>query len=173
MILRFVARLIQIAFAYLLAAAAAGATLSVAFVTAFGGNLSGVEILLFGSILGGFIGFSAAAPAFVAILVGELFQFRSWVFYAGAGALIALGTWSFFDLPILNNMSVDFSWFDQTGMSRNFSQNLGEAFQKIFRGERALISVSASGLVAGLVYWLASGKTAGSVIRVPDDNPGN
>ncbi len=170
MILRFIARLFQVALAYLLAAAAAGATLAVAFVTALGGNLSGVEIFLFGSILGGFIGFTAAAPALVAALIGELFKFRSWVFYASAGALIALGSWSLFDLPVLDNIRIEFSWFDQSGFLQNFSQNLGEAFQEIFRGERALIAVSASGLAGGLAYWLAAGKSAGTVIRIPGDD---
>jgi hypothetical protein len=173
MILRFIARLFQIAFAYLLAAAAAGATLSAVVATVFGGSLSAMELVVFGTMLGGFVGFSAAAPALVAILVGELFQLRSWVFYAVAGALISLGTWSLFDLPMLNDISVDFSWFDQTGLPRNFSQNLGEAFQKVFRGERALIAVSASGLVVGLVYWLAAGSSAGSVISVPEDDSHN
>ncbi len=167
MILRFIARLFRIAFAYMLAVIAAGAALSVTIATAFGGSLSMTELFLFGTMLGGFAGISVAAPALVAILIGELLQLRSWIFYAAAGALIALGAWSLFNLPFLNDIWIEFSWPGGGGFQESFRQNLGDAFQKIFRGERALIALSAAGLLGGLVYWLVAGKTAGKVIRIP------
>ncbi|NRG17107.1 translation initiation factor IF-3 [Rhizobiales bacterium] len=101
-----------------------------------------------GAVSGMIIGGMAAVPAFAAILVAEILRMKSLILNLAAGGLIAFGLWS-----------------------------LGEP--GVTAGEPALrpgTSVAlAAGFVAGFVYWLVAGRTAGSwrIARRTQDPAGN
>ncbi|MBL4758016.1 MAG: hypothetical protein JKY32_10435 [Rhizobiales bacterium] len=166
MIVRIIARLFLVSFAYFLAAIAAGTTFAAALAVSVASGFSLPEALFVGIPIGVIFGFIAIAPAAIIIVAAELFRLRSWIFYAIAGALTALGSWTLFELPIFREIMIEFSWLSKQGLFREISQDLGAAFRQIMDGNNALLVISATGLVGGLAYWVVAGNAAGSVLHI-------
>lgn len=140
--LRIVWRLLVMFLAFMLAALAA-AVIAAGGIVALEGAPNPAEppletlgkILLMGLAGASVVAVLAGPVALVIALVGEAFSYRSWLYYAGGGALAAIG-----------GMGV-------SGFER-FSQETASA-------------VLAGGLVAGLVYWLIAGRSAGFLKNTP------
>jgi hypothetical protein len=132
-------------FAFLAASVAAAAVIAFGFLWP---DLSDVSLMGDRSILGLFVGVSsiglaasAMGPALVLIAIAEGFGIRSVLFYACAGAAIAL-----------------FLYF-----GIGFGAGIGEHAQPT-EGffVRELEIMAAAGIAAGLVYWLIAGRRAGA-----------
>lgn len=141
--------LLVLPFGFIAACAAAGAILVLALAggpdgwralidefgaAGFGAGDDGLFVI-FGGIAGLFVATFVAVPAFVVIVLAELFHWRSVFVYLAAGALIGL---SGSLLP------------------------LQEVFPEL-RISRTL--PAAAGLAGGFVYWLIAGRSAGLVRR--------
>jgi hypothetical protein len=75
-------------------------------------------------------------PAILAILAGEIFGKRDWLFYAIAGAVVAL---------II------------VGFMRGAAEASGEAATDL----NFVLAVVGSGMCGGIGYWLVAGRSAG------------
>lgn len=84
-----------------------------------------------------FVAYFAFIPAAPAILIGEILGKRDWLFYAIAGALIAVAV-----IGIMSGMA-------ETG--NDFVSDPGLA-----------LALIAGGIVGGIAYWLIAGRSAGS-----------
>ncbi|MXN65108.1 translation initiation factor IF-3 [Stappia sp. GBMRC 2046] len=131
-------QIVKIVFGYGLALAAAGLFLAWGLFQPQGIEADPARFaatIWTGAVSGMVIGGMAAVPAFAAIAVAEILRVKSMILNLAAGGLIAFGLWS-----------------------------LGEP--GVTAGEPALrpgTSVAlAAGFVAGFVYWLIAGRTAGN-----------
>jgi hypothetical protein len=84
-----------------------------------------------------FFSLYAMLPALLIIAVAEGFRLRSVLFYALAGAALALGLAYGWDLRSLRNPDDDL-------------------------GARGAEIMAAAGIVAGFVYWALAGRSAGA-----------
>jgi hypothetical protein len=84
----------------------------------------------------------ALIPAMLCIVLAEAFRLRSFLFYAGFGAVLAL--------LITNGSNV---WIDGAPAA-SFAGREQEVF-------------AAAGIAAGLTYWAVAGRRAGAWRRVP------
>ncbi|MCC8984743.1 hypothetical protein [Bradyrhizobium acaciae] len=137
-----IGRLFVVAFGFLMACFVAGVIVVVAVlypeISDFGGQIdqSAVNIVLgFGFI---FISGFALLPALIVVLITEAFYIRSVLAYAVGGAIV--GAACYFGLVP----------FDPDMMQ----------FHGIVR--RHMEIMTGAGIVAGLVYWLIAGRTAGA-----------
>jgi hypothetical protein len=83
-----------------------------------------------------FVAYFAFMPAILAILAGEIFGKRDWLFYAIAGAVVAL---------II------------VGFMRGAAEASGEAATDL----NFVLAVVGSGMCGGIGYWLVAGRSAG------------
>ena len=140
--MRLVWRLIVIAFAFVVASFAAGVVVVVAVMYPQYSSLdlgpmdrdAFAVAAAFGFV---FVSGFALLPALIMALVTEAFAIRSLLFYALGGALFGLGVY------------LAFTPFDTNAMT----------FVGVYR--RELEIMTGAGIVAGLVYWLIAGQTAG------------
>lgn len=84
-----------------------------------------------------FVAYLAFIPAVPAILIGEALGKRDWLFYAIAGAVIA-------------------------AVVIGFMSGTAETGYGIVSDPSFALAIMASGMCGGIVYWLVSGRSAGS-----------
>jgi hypothetical protein len=130
--------LLLIPLGFVLACFAAGGFLVLAVIGTDGVNFTdyGAEtvVLVFATAI--FVGGVAAAPAFIAIAIAEIFALRTVIFYLLAGGAIGLAA----------------HLFNSVG-----DEPISGADAQLFL---------ATGCVGGLVYWLVAGRSAGLDGRV-------
>lgn len=141
-----VARIFVALFAFALACLAAAAVMTFALLFPAWADLTDVsnDQQLIAVAVGGFatlFSVYAMLPAMVIIALAEGFRLRSVLFYALAGAALALCLAYGWDLRLLRN-----------------PDDLGA------RGAEAL---AAAGIVAGFVYWALAGRNAGAWRKPP------
>ena len=145
-------RLVVIFLALLLAAFAAGLVVSLAVLfPAFSDLELGIAdegtfnaIALFGAI---FVSGFALVPALVVVIISEGFGIRSFLFYATAGAVAGfIIYWSF--------AGADFGALSINSHTRREAEIM-----------------TGAGIIAGMVYWLVAGRSAG-FRRRPTDGEG-
>jgi drug/metabolite transporter (DMT)-like permease len=142
---RLVAYLIRFAvilIGYVVAALAASAFLNFMFLASLGYTLEHAHPTATASLLFSipfvalFVAYFAFMPAAIVILISEILSRRDWLFYALAGAVVALVFLGF----VHQNADVDFDVTDP----------------------RAIAAVIGCGMVGGIFYWLSAGRWAGS-----------
>ena len=127
---------------YLVAALAASAFLNVVMLAWFGLTPEETRVVATGSLVFSipfvalFVAYFALIPSVFAIVIGEVAGKHDWLFYALAGAVVALVV---------------------IGFSRSGE---GTAFAEIADLNFAL-AVIASGMCGGIGYWLVAGRSAG------------
>ena len=84
-----------------------------------------------------FVAYFAFLPAVVAILAGEIFAKRDWLFYAIAGGVVAAIV---------------------IGFIRGTAETGGEAVADV----NLALALIGGGMCGGIAYWLVAGRTAGS-----------
>lgn len=134
---RLLWQIVKIVFGYGLALCSAGMFLAWGFFQPHGIETDPVGFaatVWSGAVSGVVIGGMAALPAFAAILLAELFRLNSLILNLAAGGLIAFGLWS-------------------VG-----GGDVAAAEPALRPGTSVAL---AAGFVAGFVYWLIAGRTAG------------
>lgn len=141
-VLAYFGRFALIFLGYVAASLAASAFLSIVFfgmgITSEDGRF-GLQPLLYSiPVIGLVISYFAFLPSVPAILMSEAFGWRDWLYYAAAGAVIAIA-----------------SLFLLAGASpRGSSPDLDETwFWAVMIG---------GGIVGGMAYWLVAGRLAGN-----------
>ena len=125
---------------YAFAALAASAFLNLISIGAFDWTAEEAPWVIAGSVLVSiplaalFVAYFAFVPSAVAILAAELLRRRSWLFYAIAGALIAVGVVVFMR---------------------------GGADARLATDSRLTLAMIGGGMVGGIAYWLVAGRSAG------------
>lgn len=104
---------------------------------------AGINVALAGIIIIFFVASFTLVPAAIAIIVGEIFRLRSWLYYAAAGALTA-------GLTLVL----------QQGRSGIIAP---EVPPPAALDSWQLLVFVAAGLAGGLVYWALAGRSAGNV----------
>ena len=149
-VLAYLFRFIVIILGYAVAALAASAFLNVVTLAWFGFTPEETRMVATGSFVFSipfvalFVAYFAFIPAVFAIVIGEVTGKRDWLFYALAGAVVALVI---------------------IGFSRGGG---GAAFAEIADLNFALVVIG-SGMCGGIGYWLVAGRSAGSWRRDRDD----
>lgn len=90
-----------------------------------------------------FVAYFAFIPSAFAILAGELFAKRDWLFYALAGGVIA-------------------------AVVIGFIRGAAEAGNEAVTDLNFALALIGGGMFGGIAYWLVSGRTAGSWRGRPD-----
>jgi hypothetical protein len=138
-VLDYLLRFAVIIVGYAVASLAASAFLNVvmlALVVLTDGDAPGWDSIIFTiPIVTLFVAYFAFIPSTFAILAGEIFSKRDWLFYALAGGIV--GTIAF--------------GFLRGAARHEAATDLNLAFAMI-----------ASGMVGGIGYWLIAGRSAGS-----------
>jgi hypothetical protein len=149
-VLAYLFRFIVISIGYAVATLAASAFLNVVTLAWFGFTPEETRMVATGSFVFSipfvalFVAYFAFIPAVFAIVIGEVTGKRDWLFYALAGAVVALVI---------------------IGFSRGGG---GTAFAEIADLNFALIVIG-SGMCGGIGYWLVAGRSAGGWRRDRDD----
>jgi hypothetical protein len=149
-VLAYLFRFIVIIAGYAVAALAASAFLNVVTLAWFGFTPEETRVVATSSFVFSipfvalFVAYFAFIPAVFAIVIGEVTGKRDWLFYALAGAVVALVI---------------------IGFSRGGG---GTAFAEIADLNFALIVIG-SGMCGGIGYWLVAGRSAGGWRRDRDD----
>ena len=138
-VLVYLGRFAMVVFGYAIAALVASLFLNFIFIGSFEDaveliNGPSVLVVAFFTL---FIGYFAFFPAVVAIVVAESLSRRDWLFYAFAGAAVAV--------------SATAIYVGTAGW-----QSGGEATQTDLA-----LAVIASGVAAGIAYWAIAGRRAG------------
>jgi hypothetical protein len=142
-VLAYLFRFIVIIAGYLVSSLAASAFLNVVTLAWFGFTPEETRVVATGSFVFSipfvalFVAYFAFIPAVFAIVIGEVTGKRDWLFYALAGAVVALVI---------------------IGFSRGGG---GAAFAETADLNLALIVIG-SGMCGGIGYWLVAGRSAGS-----------
>ena len=148
--LAYLFRFIVIIAGYLVSSLAASAFLNVVTLAWFGFTPEETRVVATGSFVFSipfvalFVAYFAFIPAVFAIVIGEVTGKRDWLFYALAGAVVALVI---------------------IGFSRGGG---GTAFAETADLNFALIVIG-SGMCGGIGYWLVAGRSAGNWRRDRDD----
>jgi membrane protease YdiL (CAAX protease family) len=146
-------RFALVVLAYGVAITAASLFLHVLVVPALGFTTDEEQWLALGGLLvsvpflAALIGYFSFFPAVIAIALSELAGWRGFLFHAFAGAAIAAATGTLFRT---SGGSVAMNGFD--GARVTGAQPLDS---------EALLLVVATGMVAGIAYWMLAGRTAG------------
>jgi hypothetical protein len=139
----YLSRFAVIILGYAVAALAASAFLNVLMLAALGfiageASMAAPESLVFSiPFVALFVSYFAFVPSAFAILAGEIFSKRDWLFYALAGAVVAV---------IL------------LGVVKTAAEPGSEAVTDI----NFMLAVIGSGMCGGIGYWLVAGRSAGS-----------
>ena len=138
----FIARIFVVLFAFVLACVAAAAVMTVALVLPGWSELidrypdqQSIAVMIALSAV--FFSLYALLPAMLMIVLAEGFRLRSVLFYALAGAALALGSAYGWDLTMLRGPDDDL-------------------------GGRGVEIMAAVGIVGGFVYWVLAGHNAGA-----------
>ena len=149
-VLAYLSRFIVIIAGYLVSSLAASAFLNVVTLAWFGFTPEETRVVATSSFVFSipfvalFVAYFAFIPAVFAIVIGEVTGKRDWLFYALAGAVVALVI---------------------IGFSRGGG---GTAFAETADLNFALIVIG-SGMCGGIGYWLVAGRSAGGWRRDRDD----
>ena len=137
-----IARIFVVLFAFVLACVAAAAVMTVALVLPGWSELidrypdqQSIAVMIALSAV--FFSLYALLPAMLMIVLAEGFRLRSVLFYALAGAALALGSAYGWDLTMLRGPDDDL-------------------------GGRGVEIMAAVGIVGGFVYWVLAGRNAGA-----------
>jgi hypothetical protein len=148
----FIARIFVVLFAFVLACVAAAAVMTFALLLPGWSDLidrypdqQSVAIVVALSAV--FFSLYAMLPAMLIIALAEGFRLRSVLFYALAGAALALGSAYGWDLRLLRSPDDDL-------------------------GARGVEIMAAVGIVGGFAYWALAGRTAGAWRRPLAFHPG-
>jgi hypothetical protein len=140
--LALLARIFVVLFAFVLACVAAAAVMTFALLLPGWSELidrypDQQSIAVVVGLSAVFFSFYAMLPAMVIIALAEGFRLRSVLFYALAGAALALGSAYGWDLRLLRGPDDDL-------------------------GGRGVEIMAAVGIVGGFVYWALAGRSAGA-----------
>lgn len=140
-----IVRIFVVLFAFALACLAAAAVMT--FALLFPGSLDPLDVdqqivAITVGLSAVFFSLYAMLPAMLIIALAEGFRLRSVLFYALAGAALALGLSYGWDLRLLRNPDDDL-------------------------GGRGIEIMAAAGIVAGFVYWALAGRNAGAWRKPP------
>jgi len=143
--MRIIARILVMLFAYGLACIAAAAIFTIGIVGVDWNSVSSdtpVAAILFvlGTVVAGVMGYYAALPTALMVVLAEAFGWRSALLYAAGGGALALALAYSFGLP--------------NGIDTITRPDTSLAIE--------LRLLGASGIAGGLVYWLFAGRRAGS-----------
>jgi hypothetical protein len=150
-VLLYITRFAVILIGYVAAALAASAFLHLLVVGSAGFRPDEAHAVVMGSLFFSipftalFVGYFAFLPSVAAILIGELFGQRNWLFHALAGAAVGLAVVALFWQSAI--------WPDsgyQTGIEPAYGMS------------RFVGLIVGSGIVGGLAYWLCAGRWAGN-----------
>lgn len=142
-LLIYFGRFALIFIAYVCASLAASAFIHLVSLRALGFDVNETPDALAGALtfsipfVALFVSYFAFLPSLPAILAAEAFGWRSWLFYALAGAAIAL-------------------------VIVAFAVQLSEPGDNPFADTRLSAAVIGGGIVGGLAYWLVAGRLAGN-----------
>jgi hypothetical protein len=136
-------RILMVLFALVVAVMAAGAAIAIGmFVPEWGmmetDPVDRAMFFVFAFFATSFAGAVAFLPAFLAVIVAEAFNLRSFLYYGTIGAVIGL-----------------LGYFGS-----DISVRLEETTE-ITPVSHSLELVAAAGIVGGLIYWLLAGRNAG------------
>jgi hypothetical protein len=152
-------RLFLILAGYIAAVLAASTTIHLLFLGSQGFSADQTIWIISGSLIFSipfvalFVAYFAFVPSVVAILLGEVLAARNWLFYAIAGAGVGLVVVGIFVYGA--NCMYAVSDAIQPGMQPE-NPDAG------FPGASAAMVLIASGIVAGVVYWMVAGRFAGN-----------
>jgi hypothetical protein len=143
--MRFIGRLFVIFFAFAVACVAAGLTLAIGLLAGQWQLLQVDPVLqgafwLTSSIGATVAGVASFVPLLLVVIVAEAFRWRSVIFYALAGIVIALATY--------------YGW----GFGNPYEESIDHA-GPVAQGIELVI---AAGVVFGLAYWAVAGRKAGA-----------
>ena len=144
---RILGRLITVTFSYVIACVAAGLIVAGSYVVQaymagpvdFPRSQIFAETLYVSGLVATFVAVYAFAPAILAIVVAEVFAIRRALYYVIAGGLAGL---------------LGYAGFNARGLIEG-APELGSD----------LLLVAAAGFVAGFVYWVLGGRSAGVLKR--------
>ena len=142
-VLAYLGRFAVIILGYAAASLAASAFLHLVSLGALGWTAEEAPFVVMGSIVFSipfialFVAYFAFIPSIVAILLSEIVAARDWLFYALAGAAVAIVVTGFF-------------W------------QAAEPGTVIAADPRTAMTMIGAGLLGGMVYWTICGRMAGS-----------
>jgi hypothetical protein len=148
-VIAYLFRFAVIIVGYAFASLAASAFLNAVFLGSAGFTADESPAVAAGSIVFSipfvalFVAYFAFIPSAFAILVGELFAKRDWLFYALAGGVIA-------------------------AIVIGFIRGAAEAGNEAITDLNFALALIGGGMFGGIAYWLVAGRTAGSWRGRPD-----
>lgn len=151
-VLLYIARFAVILIGYVAAALAASGFLHLLLLGSAGFSPDEAHAVVIGSLFFSipftalFVGYFAFLPSVAAILIGEVFGQRGWLFHALAGAAVGLVVVVLFWQSAI--------WPDSSGYQTGIDPAYGTS--------RLVGLIVGSGIVGGLAYWLCAGRWAGS-----------
>jgi hypothetical protein len=136
-------RVLVVLFALIIAFMAVGLAIAAAlWIPAVRGYESdAVDSVMFyfaGFFIAGFAGMTALLPAIIAVAIAEGFDFRSFLYYAAAGAVVALIAFFTTDIGVRLEETTDIA--------------------PVTLGPQLVV---AGGIIGGIAYWLVAGRNAG------------
>lgn len=149
-VIAYLFRFAVIIVGYAFASLAASAFLNAVFLGFAGFTVDEATTVASGSIVFSipfvalFVAYFAFIPSALAILVGELFAKRDWLFYALAGGIVA-------------------------AVVIGFVRGAAEAGNEAMTDLNFALALIGSGMVGGIAYWLVAGRTAGNWWLTKDD----
>lgn len=157
-VLLYIGRFAAILAGYITASLAASAFIHLLVLGAAGFEPDSAPAFVVGSLFFSvpftalFVGYFGFIPAMAAILIGEIFGLRSWLFHALAGAAVGAAV---------------IATFWQTGWMLDSQAQAG--IDPEFSASRLVGLIVGSGIVGGLAYWLVAGRWAGNWHRLGRD----
>lgn len=148
-VIAYLIRFAVIILGYAVASLAASAFLNVVFLGSAGFSAEEAPAIAAGSIVFSipfvalFVAYFAFIPSAFAILAGEIFVKRDWLFYAIAGGVIA-------------------------AIVIGFIRGSAEAGNEAVTDPNFALALIGGGMCGGLGYWLVAGRTAGSWWPAPE-----
>lgn len=142
-VLAYLVRFAVIIVGYAIASLATSAFLNVVFLASAGFTAEEAPTMFMGSFIFSipfvalFVAYFAFIPSAFAILAGEIFAKRDWLFYAIAGGVIA-------------------------AIVIGFISGAAEAGNEAATDPNFALALIGGGMCGGLGYWLVAGRTAGS-----------
>lgn len=156
-VVAYLIRFAAIILGYAVASLAASAFLNIVFLGTAGFTAEEAPMVASGSLIftipfvALFVAYFAFIPSAFAILAGEIFAKRDWLFYALAGGIVA-------------------------AIVIGFIRGAAEAGNEAVADPAFAFALIGGGMCGGLGYWLVAGRTAGSWWPAPEpargDNPG-
>jgi hypothetical protein len=148
-VIAYLIRFAVIILGYAVASLAASAFLNVVFLGSAGFSAEEAPMVATGSLIFSipfvalFVAYFAFIPSAFAILAGEIFAKRDWLFYAIAGGVVA-------------------------AIVIGFIPGAAEAGNEAVTDPSFALALIGGGMCGGLGYWLVAGRTAGSWWPAPE-----